>query len=63
MYFGLYERLETLGFFKFFWFINRALETRFLGRKKMPHQTMKIESYRLEMLVNNIVWKPELLTI
>ena len=40
----------------------------------MPHQTIKIESlrldlwakiesHRLEMLVNNIIWEPSLLTI
>ena len=67
VYFRLYERLETSIFFKFFWFVNRALEARFPGRKLLPHQTMeikhlrldllaKIDPHKLEMLVNNIVW-------
>ena len=75
----LFESLDSFIFFlcisdctrdlrlKFFWFVNRVLEARFLGRKLLPHQPMeieylrldllaKIESHKLEMLVNNIVW-------
>ena len=44
VYFDLYERLETLNFFKFCWYINQALDTRFPCKKRLPHQTMKIKS-------------------
>ena len=64
-FFGVFQIVRDLRL-KFFWFVNRALEARFLGRKLLPHQTMEIEhlrldllakikSHKLEMLVNNIV--------
>ena len=49
LYFRLYERLETYIFLKFFWFVNRALEARFPGRKLMPHQTMEIEHLTIDL--------------
>ena len=64
-FFGVFQIVRDLRL-QFFWFVNRALEARFPGRKLLPHQTMEIEhlrldllakikSHKLEMLVNNIV--------